>query len=49
MPGLSLGPAARVASVDKLSFAAMFLSEPVGVRAVCGAGLIPAGVLLTLD
>ena len=51
---LSLGPVAKVAPVDKLSFVVamvlgvLFLHETVGPKVALGAGLIVAGVLLTL-
>jgi transporter family protein len=51
---LQLGPASRVAPVDKLSLAftvvlaAVLLHEPVTLRLAAGVGLIVAGVLLTL-
>lgn len=49
---LSLGPASRVAPLDKLSvvfvllFAALFLGEPLTLRIACGAALITAGAIL---
>ena len=49
---LALGPASRVAPVDKLSvvlviaLAAVFLGEPVSWRVAVGGGLIAAGVVL---
>jgi transporter family protein len=49
---LQLGPASRVAPVDKLSvalvvlFAAIFLAEPLTLKVVLGAGLVVAGVLV---
>ena len=51
---LQLGPASRVAPVDKLSvaltvvFAAVLLKEPLSWRLVAGVVLIVAGTLLTL-
>ena len=51
---LSLGPVAKVAPVDKLSFVVamvlgvLFLGETVGPKVAAGATLIVAGVLLTL-
>ena len=51
---LSLGPVAKVAPVDKLSFVVamvlgvLFLGETVGPKVALGAVLIVAGVLLTL-
>ena len=51
---LSLGPVAKVAPVDKLSFVVamvlgvLFLGETVGPKVALGAALIVAGVLLTL-
>jgi transporter family protein len=50
---LQLGPASRVAPVDKLSLAlticlaAVFLREPISWKLVLGAGLMVAGALLT--
>jgi transporter family protein len=49
---LSLGPASKVAPIDKLSvvfvliFASFFLNEPMNVRNLLGAGLIIAGSLV---
>lgn len=49
---LKLGPASKVAPVDKLSvvfvviFAAVFLQEAVTARTMLGIGLITAGVIL---
>lgn len=49
---LQLGPASRVAPVDKLSlalvvvFAAAFLGEPLSWKVVLGAGLVVAGVIV---
>lgn len=49
---LQLGPASRVAPVDKLSlalvvvFAAACLGEPLSWKVVLGAGLVVAGVLV---
>lgn len=49
---LQLGPASKVAPVDKLSvalvvvFAAAFLGEPFSAKVVLGAGLVVAGVLV---
>ncbi|HEX4614166.1 MAG TPA: EamA family transporter [Urbifossiella sp.] len=49
---LQLGPASRVAPVDKLSlvlvvvFAALFLGEPLSWKVALGAGLVVAGVLV---
>lgn len=51
---LSLGPVAKVAPIDKLSFVIamilgiIFLKEKVGWRTAAGAALIVVGVLLTL-
>jgi transporter family protein len=51
---LKLGPASRVAPLDKLSvifvllFSAMFLGEPLTLRSVGGALLIVGGALLLL-
>jgi transporter family protein len=51
---LQLGPASRVAPIDKLSLAitvllaAVFLRETVTVRVVLGVSLMIAGALLTL-
>jgi transporter family protein len=52
---LQLGPASRVAPIDKLSLpltvllAALFLGEPIGARAAIGVALMTAGALLTLS
>ncbi|MEI4486663.1 EamA family transporter [Frigidibacter sp. MR17.14] len=49
---LSLGPAAQVASIDKMSvvlvavFAALFLGEALSARAWAGVALIVIGVLI---
>ncbi len=49
---LQLGPASRVAPIDKLSvvfvlaFAALFLGEPLTLRTVLGGVLIAAGALV---
>jgi transporter family protein len=49
---LQLGPASRVAPVDKLSLAlvvvlaAVFLGEPLSWKLALGAGLVVAGVLV---
>jgi bacterial/archaeal transporter family protein len=51
---LQLGPASRVAPIDKLSlgftlvFAVLFLGEAVTLRLVAGVALMIAGALLTL-
>jgi transporter family protein len=51
---LQLGPASRVAPIDKLSLpltivlAVVFLGEPVGWRVATGVGLMTLGALLTL-
>ena len=51
---LQLGPASRVAPIDKLSLpltivlAAVFLGEPIGWRVAVGVGLMTVGALLTL-
>ena len=51
---LQLGPAARVAPIDKLSLpltivlAAVTLGEPVGWRLAAGVALMTAGALLTI-
>jgi bacterial/archaeal transporter family protein len=51
---LQLGPASRVAPVDKLSLAltlvlaAVFLSETITWKVALGAGLMIAGALLTI-
>lgn len=51
---LQLGPASRVAPVDKLSLALTFLlawlvlGEPITWRLACGVALMVAGALLTL-
>jgi bacterial/archaeal transporter family protein len=52
---LQLGPAARVAPIDKLSLpltillAAVWLGEPVGWRAGVGVALMTLGALLTIS
>lgn len=52
---LQLGPASRVAPIDKLSLpltivlAAVWLGEPVGWRVAAGVGLMTAGALLTIS
>jgi transporter family protein len=52
---LQLGPASRVAPVDKASlaltivFAAFFLKEPISWRVGLGAALMVGGTLLTLS
>ena len=49
---LQLGPASRVAPVDKLSlamvvlFAVLFLGEPLSWKIAIGAGLVVAGVVV---
>ena len=51
---LQLGPASRVAPIDKLSLpitivlAGLFLGEPIGARTAVGVALMTAGALLTL-
>jgi bacterial/archaeal transporter family protein len=51
---LQLGPASRVAPIDKLSLpltivlAALLLGEPIGPRVMVGVALMTAGALLTL-
>ena len=51
---LQLGPASRVAPIDKLSLpltivlAAIFLGESVGWRVALGVGLMTAGAMLTI-
>jgi bacterial/archaeal transporter family protein len=51
---LQLGPASRVAPIDKLSLpltvvlAALFLGEPIGPRVAAGVALMTVGALLTL-
>ena len=51
---LQLGPASRVAPIDKLSLpltiilAGLFLGEPIGPKVVIGVALMTAGALLTL-
>ena len=51
---LQLGPASRVAPIDKLSLpltivlAATWLSEPLGWRVIAGVALMTAGALLTI-
>jgi transporter family protein len=51
---LQLGPASRVAPIDKLSLpltiilAAMWLGEPIGWRVATGVALMTVGALLTL-
>ena len=52
---LQLGPASRVAPIDKMSlpitliFAAIFLGETMTWRLVLGVALMTAGALLTLE
>jgi transporter family protein len=52
---LQLGPASRVAPIDKLSLpltivlAGLFLGEPIGWRVAAGVGLMTIGALLTLS
>ncbi|HEY2153154.1 MAG TPA: EamA family transporter [Vicinamibacterales bacterium] len=52
---LQLGPASRVAPIDKLSLpltivlAALFLGEPIGLRTALGVALMTAGALLTIS
>ena len=52
---LQLGPASRVAPIDKLSLpltimlAILWLGEPVGWRVAIGVGLMTIGALLTLS
>jgi transporter family protein len=52
---LQLGPASRVAPIDKLSlpltivFAATWLGEPLGWRVVTGVALMTIGALLTIS
>lgn len=52
---LQLGPATRVAPIDKLSLpltimlAALLLGEPVGWRVAVGAALMTIGALLTIS
>ena len=52
---LQLGPASRVAPIDKLSLpltimlAMLWLGEPVGWRIAIGVGLMTIGALLTLS
>jgi transporter family protein len=52
---LQLGPASRVAPIDKLSLpltillAALVLSEPIGWRVAVGAALMMIGALLTIS
>jgi transporter family protein len=52
---LQLGPASRVAPIDKLSLpltivlAVLWLGEPVGWRVALGVGLMTVGALLTLS
>jgi transporter family protein len=49
---LQVGPASKVAPVDKLSvvfvliFAALFLREPLSWKAIAGGGLITSGAIL---
>jgi transporter family protein len=51
---LQLGPASRVAPIDKLSLpltivlAALFLGEPIGWKLMAGVTLMTAGALLTI-
>lgn len=51
---LQLGPASRVAPIDKLSLpltivlAVIWLGEPIGWRVATGVGLMTLGALLTL-
>jgi len=51
---LQLGPASRVAPIDKLSLpltivlAAVFLGEPIGWRVAVGVSLMTVGALLTI-
>jgi transporter family protein len=51
---LQLGPASRVAPIDKLSLpltivlAVIWLGEPIGWRVAAGVGLMTIGALLTL-
>jgi transporter family protein len=51
---LQLGPASRVAPIDKLSLpltivlAGLFLGEPIGPRVAAGVALMTVGALLTL-
>jgi len=52
---LQLGPASRVAPIDKLSLpltillAVMWLGEPIGWRLAAGVGLMTIGALLTIS
>jgi transporter family protein len=52
---LQLGPASRVAPIDKLSLpltivlAVMWLGEPIGWRVAAGVGLMTIGALMTLS
>src|SRR5262245_29296718 len=52
---LQLGPASRVAPIDKLSLpltivlAVLGLGEPIGWRVALGAGLMPTRALLTIS
>ena len=52
---LQLGPASRVAPIDKLSLpltivlAAVWLGEPVGWRVALGVALMTAGALITIS
>jgi bacterial/archaeal transporter family protein len=52
---LQLGPASRVAPIDKLSLpltivlAVLWLGEPIGWRVATGVGLMTIGALLTLS
>ena len=52
---LQLGPASRVAPIDKLSLpltivlAVVFLGEPIGWRVSIGVGLMTLGALLTIS
>jgi transporter family protein len=52
---LQLGPASRVAPIDKLSLpltillAVIWLGEPIGWRVAAGVGLMTIGALLTIS
>jgi transporter family protein len=52
---LQLGPASRVAPIDKLSLpltivlAVLWLGEPVGWRVAVGVSLMTIGALLTIS